>query len=314
MNRKIKLQLIFGVIITAVIVYFSIYVIKSLNMSVIFRADVNWGLVALAVLIYIYSNYIRGLAFSRGIDPEMNRITALEIVGLGHALNMVLPLHAGEGLRLAFFPSSYPVARRTKLLLISFAADSVIVLIITALTVPFAGFTDRTLLNAMWIVLYIVIGLLAVFAALIVFVPRIKNYVKEYLNRSLLKMTFWVALSWIMLVSVNWLGLVAFGFEPVASIKMALAVFVATNIVNLVPASPGAIGLFEYGTIVALQGFGVDKNVALSASLLLHVIQYLALLPLGTFLYIKVMRGKYAEAVKAAWKTDGGADEQAAEK
>lgn len=314
MNRRRKLQLIFGVIITAVIVYFSIYVVKRMNMSVIFRSDVNWGLVVIAVIIYIYSNYVRGLAFSKGIDPEMNSITALEIVGLGHALNMVLPLHAGEGLRLAFFPSSYTVARRTKLLLISFAADSVIVLIISALTVPFADFTDRPLLNAMWILLYIVIGLLAVFGALVFFVPRIKNYVSEYLNRSLLKMTLWVALSWIMLVSVNWLGLVAFGFGPVESIKMALAVFVATNIVNLVPASPGAIGLFEYGTIVALVGFGIDKNVALSASLLLHLIQYLALMPLGGFLYVKVMRGKYAEAVKEAWKKSGKTNQESVEK
>lgn len=300
-----KLKLIFGVLVTAVIVYFSIYVIRRLNINVVFRADVNWGLIVIAVIIYMYSNFIRGLAFSKGIDPEMDNMTALEIVGIGHALNMILPLHAGEGMRLAFFPSSYGVKKRTKLLLISFGADSIIVLIISAITVPFADFSHPTLLSAMWILLYVCIGVLLVLATLIYFVPRVKNYLSEFLNVSLLKMTMWVALSWILLVVATWLCLVAFGFKPLEAIKMSLAVFVATNIVNLIPASPGAIGLFEYGTIIGLGGLGVDKNVALSASLLLHLVQYLALLPLGAFLYIRALRGKYGDAIRSVRKKEG---------
>lgn len=115
-------------------------------------------------------------------------------------------------------------------------------------------------------------------------------------------MVMWVALSWIILVAAFWLGLVAFGFRLVESIQMAFAVFVVTNIVNLIPASPGGIGLFEYGTIVGLGGFGIEKSVALSASLLLHLIQYLALLPLGVFLYITAIHGKYGQAIKDALK------------
>ena len=45
------------------------------------------------------------------------------------------------------------------------------------------------------------IGLLVVMTALIYFVPTIKNYLKEYLNKSSLKMVMWVALSWIILVA-----------------------------------------------------------------------------------------------------------------
>jgi uncharacterized membrane protein YbhN (UPF0104 family) len=73
---------------------------------------------------------------------------------------------------------------------------------------------------------------------------------------------------------------------------------VATNIINLIPASPGGIGLYEYGTMIGLAGLGVERSVALSASLLLHLIQYMALLPLGGVLYIKAIHGKYGEAVK----------------
>lgn len=297
-----KLQLIFGAIITTVIVYFSFCVIKEFRMNIDIPSNVNWALVFLSVVIYMYSNFIRGLAYSKGIDPEMDNMTALEIVGLGHALNMILPLHAGEGLRVVFFPSSYSVKRRTKLILISVLADAVVVIIISAMTVPFSGVTDPTMLRVMWILLYCCIGLLVLMAALVYFVPAIKNYVREYLNKSLLTMVMWVALSWIILVAAFWLGLVAFGFRLVESIQMAFAVFVVTNIVNLIPASPGGIGLFEYGTIVGLGGFGIEKSVALSASLLLHLIQYLALLPLGVFLYITAIHGKYGQAIKDALK------------
>lgn len=50
-------------------------------------------------------------------------MTALQIVGLGHAANMVLPFHVGEGLRAAFFPKGYSAMRRTKLLIIPAFAD-----------------------------------------------------------------------------------------------------------------------------------------------------------------------------------------------
>lgn len=309
MSKKTMLQLILGTVITAVIIYFSVVMLKSndFHLSEIFKMKINWWLVLLSVGVYMYSNYIRGLAYSKGIAPEMDNMTSLEVIGIGHALNMVLPVHAGEGLRLIFFPAEFSMKKRTKLAAITIIGDAVVVVIITALTVPIAHFTDKTLLKAMWIIFFICIGGLVAAAVLALVVPRLNKYLKEYCNKAMLKMLLWVALSWIILIAAFWLGLVAFGFSVVGSIQMALAVFVATNIINLVPASPGAIGLFEYGTIVGLGGLGVDKTVALSASLLLHLIQYMALLPLGAFLYVKAIHGKYGDAIKAAIKKKDGA-------
>lgn len=302
MNKKMKIQLVIGVVITAVVIVFSVIALNQLKMRIDLPPHINWIFVVLAVLIYIYSNVIRGYAFSRGIDPQMDDMTALEVVGLGHALNMVLPVHAGEGLRLAFFPKSYSMARRSKLCVITILSDTIVVIIIAALTVPFAGITDKTMLRWMWILLYCCIGLLILGAALISFVPKIKSYVKEFLGTALVKMTIWVALSWIILVAAFWLGLIACGFKPLESVKMAFAIFVTTSIINLIPASPGGIGLFESGTIIGLGGFGVDSQFALQVSILLHLIQYMALLPLGVFLYVKAMHGKYGDVIRSIWK------------
>lgn len=298
MSKKTTLKLILGVIISMVIIYFSVISLKGLKLGNIFHENINWGLAAVSVVIFMYANYIRGLAYTRGIDPNIDRMTAFRIVGIGHAANMVLPLHLGEGLRLAFFSSDYSVMRRTKLLLIPAAADVASIMILSLFAVPFAGFKNPDLLKALWILLFLCIAAGILFVAVVFFIPRLRSYVKEYMNFATAEMMFWVFLSWVLLLMSTWIGLAAFGFNVLTSMKMALAVFASTNIINFIPASPGAIGLFEYGTILALGGLGIDQTSALAAGLLLHLIQYVALLPMGIVLCITAFHGKYGETLR----------------
>ncbi len=305
MHQKTKIQLLVGVIVTAVIFYYTAKLLRDLELSVVFHWDINWGFAAVSMMIYIYANYVRGLAYTHGIDPEIDHMTAFEIVGIGHTLNMVLPLHAGEGIRAAFFPSGYSALRRTKLLIIPAFADLIAIMLISAISVPFVRFSDPNLLKAIWILSLICIGACILIAALAVFVPKLHGYFYEYFNWSLAKMMAWVILSWLFLLVSTWLGLVAFGFDAVGAIRLSLAVFAATNIINFIPASPGAIGLFEYGTILGLSGLGVDRATALSAGLLLHLMQYVALLPLGVFLYMHALHGKYGDVLRSVWHKRG---------
>jgi uncharacterized membrane protein YbhN (UPF0104 family) len=301
MSKKTKLQLTLGFIITAIIVYFSIRALGRLHPGVVFHSDINWTLAAVSTVVFMYANYIRGLAFTRGIDPNIDRWTAFQIMGIGHAANMVLPLHAGEGLRFAFFPGNYTTRRRTELLLVSAAADVVAIIMLSLLAVPFSGFKDLNLSKALWILAFLCIATGILFAAVIYFVPRLRNYAKSYMNLDTLKMLFWVILSWVLLLLSTWIGLVAFGFHIAESMRMSLAVFATTNIINFIPASPGAIGLFEYGTILGLGSLGISQPTALSAGLLLHLIQYIALLPMGTVLYIMALHGKYGDTIRNMW-------------
>ncbi|MCB8817688.1 lysylphosphatidylglycerol synthase domain-containing protein [Desulfosporosinus shakirovi] len=301
MSTKTKLKLFIGIIMTAVIIYYSIEALKGLHVSVLFQTDINWGLALVSVAIFGYANYIRGLAYTRGIDRDMDRMTALQIVGIGHASNMVLPFHIGEGLRAAFFPKGYSAIKITNLLIIPAVADFAAIMILSIAAVPFAGFKDQNLLNALWILTFLSIAAFIVFVILIFFHSPLRSYLSDYLNVDTVKMMNWVLLSWVMLLVSTWIGLVAFGFPWVASIRLSLAVFAATNIINFIPATPGAIGLFQYGTILALGGLGIDPTTALSASLLLHLIQYAALLPLGGYLYLRSLHGEYGEALGNLW-------------
>ena len=301
MPTKTKLKLLIGLIMTAVIVYYSIGALKGLHVRVLFQANIHWGLALISVVIFVYANYIRALSYTRGIDRDMDRMTALQIVGIGHAANMVLPFHVGEGLRAAFFPEDYGAKKITNLLVIPAFADFASILILSIAAVPFAGFKDQNLLKALWILTFLCIAAFIGFVILIFFLPRLRSYLRDYLNVDTVKMMYWVLLSWIILLVSTWIGLVAFGFPWVASIRLSLAVFAATNIINFIPATPGAIGLFEYGTILGLGGLGIDPTTALSASLLLHLIQYAALLPLGGYLYLKSLHGQYGEALGNMW-------------
>jgi hypothetical protein len=123
------------------------------------------------------------------------------------------------------------------------------------------------------------------------------------------KMCLWIFLSWLAMLISIWIGLLSFGFKAVESIRMSLAVFAATNIINFVPASPGGIGLFEYAVVLGLGGLGVQTMAAKSAGLLLHLIQYAALLPLGTVLYLT---GLKKNPLKDREKSDNSASETGA--
>jgi hypothetical protein len=53
-----------------VVIVFSVMALGELKMKIDLPPAVNWLFVILAVLIYIYSNVIRGYAFSRGSTPK----------------------------------------------------------------------------------------------------------------------------------------------------------------------------------------------------------------------------------------------------
>lgn len=297
MSKKTIIKLILGIIITVVIIYYSVKTLGGFEIGDIINRNIDWFLVALSIVVFIYANYIRGLCYTLGIDHDMDRMTAFRVVGIGHAANMVLPVHLGEGLRLVFFPSHYSIMRRTKLLLIPGFADFVAIVVISLFAVPFAGFRDPVLLKALWLLFLLCVCAGALCAAIIFFVPRFKKYANEYMNAATAKMTFWVTVSWVLMLTSIWLGLMAFGFNIWESMRMALAVFATTNIINFIPASPGGIGLFEYATVLALGKLGVERTPALAAGILLHLIQYVALLPMALVLCFTAFHGKYRQTI-----------------
>lgn len=68
---------------------------------------------------------------------------------------------------------------------------------------------------------------------------------------------------------------------PERRIGAAALVMVATNIGSLIPSSPGYVGPFEYFGILALGAFGVEKELALSYTIVSHAMQYIMVTGIG---------------------------------
>lgn len=85
----------------------------------------------------------------------------------------------------------------------------------------------------------------------------------------------WSALAFLVASMSNWITGLAFDLQlPFTAYLLLLAVLQISAVVPL-PTSPGRVGLFHYLCVVSLAIFGVERELAFSYSLVLHVLTYL---------------------------------------
>lgn len=291
MKNKLGIRIGVGIAITAVMIYMAARELGGLNPAVLFQSNVNWWLFLVAALMFGAGQFVRVFVYPYGIDRGLDIGTASRIVLVGNLANMFLPLRAGEGLRFTFFPPSYRASRRTRLLVIPGVVDVVVMALLSILAVPLAAGnmhpgTER--------VLEVIAGVLFLLSVSFVVAGLVDRRLRRVMHRCLtqgsMRMVGWVFCSWTLLMVSNWVGMLAFQFSPVTSIRMAFAVFATSNIVLFIPSSPGGLGVFEYAVVLALRFFGVPGLSAVPVALLLHLAQYVALLPLGAVAYLSGLR------------------------
>ena len=92
------------------------------------------------------------------------------------------------------------------------------------------------------------------------------------------------------LTTIGWLTLalsawfVMDGFHLRLPFAAALLVIVATNVAQVLPSSPAALGVFEAATLVALKPYHVSDSRALSYALVLHALNFLPYIVAGPIL------------------------------
>jgi uncharacterized protein (TIRG00374 family) len=130
------------------------------------------------------------------------------------------------------------------------------------------------------------------------------DYVLLSRNWRQLKRPFW----WSMLVNVTdlmtiYAVYVAFGswINPGALI-LAYAV---ANFAGLIAVLPGGVGVYEGLMTAVLASAGVEKALALSATVVYRVLNMLYTLPLGYFLYNRALKRSGAQIAEAAHHDNG---------
>lgn len=96
----------------------------------------------------------------------------------------------------------------------------------------------------------------------------------------------YTALCWLLYAAVTYLFLLWAAQMPLTA-GQAMAVFVLSALGMAMPSSPGAFGVFEAAVVFALGLFGVDKEQALAAGVVLHMLQYIPVTLLGMLVLVR---------------------------
>jgi phosphatidylinositol alpha-mannosyltransferase len=78
----------------------------------------------------------------------------------------------------------------------------------------------------------------------------------------------------------NWFVLLAFHLH--FGIAAGVLVLVTTNLAMILPSTPSGLGVFEAAVVVALRAYGVDASDALSYAVVLHALNTLPFIGLGS--------------------------------
>jgi len=297
-----------GLLVTLVSSYF---VVKDVRWNEVGDAlatsNLLWlgpALAALAVGVFLRAVRWRTLYASERRPPLRATFEALLV---GYLFNTLLPVRAGEAARIVALHRRAGISRAesagTVMVERVYDVASLLVLLFAALPwLPEVSW----LLGAGVLGALLALGLVAAVVLLAVFgdevllplarplgrLPFIAAGTPERLARNLarglsgLRRTRaaaaafgWTTASWLVIALSCWL--VTIGFDLKLAPVAGLLVTIAIGLAMILPSSPGAVGVFEGATVVALGAYDVSDSRALSFALVLHLLNFVPFVVAG---------------------------------
>ena len=309
----------------AVAVLFTYLAVRNVRLGDVwetFRAgQALWLVPALAAMTGAF--FLRALRwqslFAPGRAPRLGAVT--RALFLGYLFNNVLPLRAGEAVRIASLNrrSGRPLAEVAATAVVERVFDLLSLLVLLFVLTPWLP--DVTWLRTAALlapVLALAVGAavvaLAVWGArpveaLVATVGRIPYVPAERLTETPLNLVAGLAglrtvrvglvafglttLSWLVLGLGFWLVMVSLDLE--LSALAGPLVVIAVGLAMILPSPPAALGVFEGATVVAVEAYGVAGSPALSYALLLHALNFLPFVAIaGAGLALRAVRYRRA--------------------
>lgn len=319
MKKCVKLAV--GIVFTVLFLYLSYRSVGKLDLKKVVTYPVNYFLMALSAFFFIVTQFFRSLAWSRGLRRELDTGRAFQGICLGMATSMVMPFKMGEAVRVAILGGKvddHGANWREKVrkegvldsyytaginIVLERLLDVVILVILAAIAVFFIDFHSEVKEKITFLRNIILIG--GAFGVL--FLGGLWWIGQKYRFRSgwiqkmtgvmekiavirspgiLVKVLGYLVLSWLSIYLSTTIGLMSIGIGLNDLFPMALVVLILTNVAILLPTAPGGLGVFQYACIYSLGLFGVDGLTAAVSAVLLHLVQYLAVLPLGLYFFV----------------------------
>lgn len=315
-------QLWLGIIISAVLLYFSL---RGLQLDLVWNslkgAHYLWLLPGIAV--YFVGVWVRSWRWHYLLGP-VKRIptrTMFPIVTIGYMGNNIYPARAGEILRAVILKQreDVPVSASLATIIVERIFDGVVMLAFVFLNLSElakltdeSGFIGSIQEIAVWGAA-IFLGALAIFllAAMFPFITeRIVNWMINRLvpnrfqektraialrfltgleslrsPRDALMIFFTSVIIWLLETGKYWFVMHAFNFQV-----SFFALMLMNGIVNLattIPSAPGYLGTFDAPGIALLSAYGVPAEMAAGYTLVLHAALWFPITALGAFYYLR---------------------------
>ncbi len=274
------------------------------------ESDKVWLVPAFAVM--VVAVFLRGVRWWSLYDPA-SRPPLREVLRallVGYFFNNVLPLRAGEAVRVVSLSRRTGVSRAetAATVVVERAFDVLALLLLLFAIAPWLP--DVAWLQAAAFLL-VVLGLLLLGSAFLLarwgtrvlrillyplswipylsaerFEHVLRNLVQGFVGLHSIRIAiegfFWTVLSWALVAVMFWIVLLGFDFG-VSPLAGALVV-IAINLALVLPSSPAAVGVFEWATVVALEAYGVADSEALSYALVVHALNFVPFIVAGVLI------------------------------
>ncbi|MFT9849665.1 lysylphosphatidylglycerol synthase transmembrane domain-containing protein [Aneurinibacillus sp. REN35] len=302
------LQLAGSLLITCLFLFLAYRSLDTLNPVHLLQYPIHYLYVILAISAYAASQWFRALSWTRGLAPDIPLRAMFASVCMGNGANMLLPFRMGEAVRVitagrvrqeyGVVSMNLVVERMVDVLILALLAVS------AAFFVPFESVVEAKLAFLRKALLAAIAGggvalmLVFRFRARILASVHIPSFMRRAIGLVVqcpllqspwvgVRVLFYIGCSWACVYISTVFGLMAVGIYDHTAWIASLVVVVMTNLIMLIPSAPGGIGVFQYACIYSLSLFDVQLFQKALLSVLLHLIQYVALLPLTLYYFVR---------------------------
>ncbi len=302
-------KILFGIAISVTLL---VYLFWNVDVRAVLSrlADTQWPWLLLSVALGLSALWARAIRWRYLFPPGSHPARLFNAVMIGYMGNNVLPLRAGEVLRVYVAARHGPrVWTTVATLVVERALDGLaigLMLVISLTLVP----TPREIAWAAEVfgalVLLLSLALVVIAAAplscrilihsLAYRWPAIERRLLQVFDvmadglqsmrrlRQLVPIVIWSVVIWLLIVFSFWTAFRAATLDLPLLAATTVIAFVGLGI--SLPSSPGFIGIIQAATVLALSFFGVPRADALSFSLLLHASQFVPVTVWGLALLV----------------------------
>ena len=320
MSRFIKI--VVGVAVSAALLVYLFSTVDPHDVAARL-ATTNWAFLTVSIALNLFSVWIRAWRWYYLFPPGSQPSHLFNAVMIGYMGNNLLPLRAGEVMRVYVASRHGPRFWTTVATLVvervldGLAVGLILATLFLIVPVPREMRGPAAVFLALDLAGMIALVVIALAPAGCATVIRVLFHRWQWLERRLLDMlgvmseglegvraghhawpiTASSAAIWLVLAVAVWTGLRAVHLEVPVAASFAVLAFMGLGV--SLPSSPGFVGVIQAATVLALSLFSVPRAEALSFSLLFHAAQYVPVTVYGLVLLL-VEHVRLSEAARGA--------------